>query len=362
MVTRREYLKDLLIIAGLASAATTAASSPRYRTARFWHAMGKNVICDLCPNGCVLPEGKTGICRSRRNIDGSLVTLGHSWPCAVHVDPVEKKPLYHVLPGAKTFSIGVAGCNLRCKNCQNYSLSQKSPLETENVYLPPEKVIEEAKRRSCTIIAFTYSEPTVWIEYMLDTATLARKAGIRSVLVSSGYINPAPFSELAEVIDAAQIDLKSFDDKIYRDLNEGKLQPVLDTLKLAKKKGVWVEIVNLVIPQWTDKPEMIRLMCRWIAEELGHDTPLHFSRFFPLYKLSHLYPTPQKDLLAARTIALEEKLSFVYVGNVPDLDSNTYCLKCGELLLSRSGYIVDNRNLESGHCGKCSAMIPGIWT
>lgn len=361
MKTRRELIKDLLLLAGTVAAGPSLASAPRYHAARYWSKMGNSILCELCPNGCVLPEGKTGDCRNRKNSEGKLVTLGYSRPCAVNVDPVEKKPLYHFLPGARTFSLAIAGCNLRCKNCQNYALSQKSPLETENYNLPPEKVIQEARRLDCKIIAYTYSEPTVWIEYVLDTAALARKAGLKNVLVTSGYINQGPFSELAELIDAAHIDLKSFDNRIYQDLNAGKLQPVLDTLKLARKKGVWVEIINLVVPQWTDKPEMIRSMCRWIAKELGTEVPLHFSRFFPLYKLAHLYPTPSEVLLSARKIALEEKLKFVYIGNVMEMDSNTYCLSCGELLISRSGYVIKNRNLKSGSCGKCGTAIPGVW-
>ena len=343
----------------LAAAVATGVSPET--TARFWHREGNAAACEICPHGCILRVGKTGKCRNRTNRNGRLVALGYGRPCAVHIDPIEKKPFYHVLPGARTYSLGVAGCNLRCKNCQNYQISQRSPLETENVFLPPEKAVEEALRRKCTVVAFTYTEPTVWLEYVIDTATLAKKAGLRTVMVSSGYINAAPFETVMPLLDAVRIDLKSFSDRVYRDLNAGTLQPVLDTLLRAKKGNLWLEIINLVVPQWNDRPEELRRLCRWVAANLGSDTPVHFSRFYPMYQLSQGYPTPVATLKKAVAIAREEKLSYVYIGNVADAGSVTICPSCGKTVLDRSGYIVTVNRLKNGRCGYCGTVIPGVW-
>jgi pyruvate formate lyase activating enzyme len=360
MITRRELVMSLTACAGAAVCGHAQVSGKKYQ-ARFWHKSGDAVYCDLCPHECVLPEGKTGICRNRKNVKGTLVSLGYAYPCAIHADPIEKKPLYHMLPGSKTFSLGIAGCNLRCKNCQNYTISQNSPLQTNNTYLPPAKAVEEAIKMGCSSIAYTYSEPVVWIEYVLDTALLARKAGLKNVLVSAGYINQEPLMELCKVIDGANIDLKSFDDNVYHNLNAGKLKFVLETLVTAKKAGVWVEIVNLIVPQWTDNQKMIREMCRWIKHNLGSTTPLHFSRFFPMHKLANLYPTPADTLENARKIALEEGLRFVYIGNVSGINSDTHCLSCGELLISRKGYYTELNALTGGVCAKCKQTVPGLW-
>ena len=323
--------------------------------------MGKDIQCDLCPHRCTLVEGVTGVCRGRRNRDGVLTTLGYGYPCAVNVDPIEKKPLYHFLPGTLAYSLAVAGCNLRCKNCQNYTISQTSPLDTEVPYVTPQRIVDEAKKSGANTIAYTYSEPTVWIEYMYDIAILGRKAGLKNVMVTSGFINPQPLAELAPYLDGMHIDLKSYDETVYQNLNAGSLQPVLDAIVTAKKHGVWVEIINLVVPQWTDNLDMIRRMCIWIRDHAGADTPLHFSRFFPLYKLAQLYPTPENVLKRAQEIAHAEKLRFVYVGNVPDIDSNTYCPTCKALLVERIGYLVKVRGMKGAACAKCGAKIPGVW-
>lgn len=361
MTNRRELILSLTALAGTAVTGIAQDPSVNYYKARYWRKMGHSIACELCPHGCVLTEGKVGICRNRQNINGTLYSTGYSYPCAVHTDPIEKKPLYHMLPGIKTYSLAIAGCNLRCKNCQNYSISQNSPSQTQNTYLPPDKAVEDAVSRGCSAIAYTYSEPVVWIEYVMDTARLARKAGLKNILVSSGYVKSAPFEELCSFIDGAHIDLKSFDDNVYRNLNAGQLNPVLQTLKIAKKAKVWIEIVNLVIPQWSDDLNMIRSMCRWIKQNLGSETPLHFSRFFPLYKLANLYPTPIETLNEARNIAIEEELHFVYIGNVPEFDSNTYCPSCGELLIFRKGYRVIIKALNGGKCAKCKTSVPGVW-
>jgi pyruvate formate lyase activating enzyme len=367
--SRREILKSFAVLP-LFPAVNVFNSNLLYANdakgshdARYWHKVDKNIIqCDLCPNGCTLAPGATGICRGRQNRNGSLKTLGYGYPCAIHLDPVEKKPLYHFLPGSKSFSIAIAGCSLRCKNCQNYTISQVSPLSTDVPYVHPRELVRQAVESGAQSIAYTYSEPTVWIEYMYDTAMLAKKANLKNILVSSGYVNNTPFSDLAPVIDAAHIDLKSFDDSLYKSLNSGTLNPVLDTIKAAKQKGIWVEIVNLVIPKWTDNIEMIRPMCRWIHDTTGNDTPLHFSRFFPMYQLSNLPVTSTEILISAQKIAREEKLSFVYIGNVPELDTNTYCPSCNTLLIERKGYRTIVKGITQSKCVKCKLHIPGIWS
>lgn len=369
ILSRRELLKSFGVLPLFPSAHLLGSSLLQENElkgsheARYWHKIDKKHIqCDLCPNGCNLVSGATGICRSRQNVNGSLKTLGYGYPCAIHLDPVEKKPLYHFLPGSKSFSFAIAGCSLRCKNCQNHTISQVSPLSTDVPYLHPRELIQQVIESGAQSIAYTYSEPTVWIEYMFDTASLAKKANIKNILVSSGYVNNIPFSELAPVIDAAHIDLKCFDDEIYKKLNNGKLNPVLDTIIAAKKKGIWIEIVNLVIPKWTDNLEMIRSMCRWICDSIGKDTPVHFSRFFPMYQLSNLPVTSTDILISAQKIAREEKLSFVYVGNVPEIDINTYCASCNTILIERKGYRTDIKGIAQSKCVKCRATIPGIWS
>jgi pyruvate formate lyase activating enzyme len=365
MINRREMLRNIAAAcAGITACRGRVFSQESKGThpARYWHAAGGGtVMCDLCPHGCVLTNGKTGVCRSRQNRDGALVALGYGYPCAAHTDPIETKPLYHFLPGSRAYSIAVAGCNLRCRNCQNYTISQVSPLDTDVPFVPPRQVVEEAKRNGAQVIAYTYSEPTVWVEYLYDVAKLARKAGLGNVSVTSGYINPEPLADLAPYLDGMHIDLKGFDDEVYRNLNAGKLKPVLDTILLAKKKGVWVEIVNLVVPQWTDNPDMIRKMAVWLRENAGAETPLHFSRFFPLYQLAHLYPTPEDILIKAKQTALEERLDYVYVGNVPGIDSDTCCPQCGHTLVERRGYLVKVTGMKGEKCGKCGLTIPGVW-
>ena len=365
MGTRRECLGALgshFTVAAAGGVAPLFASvAPAYHEARYWHRQGDAVLCELCPHGCVLREGKTGKCRNRQNRGGRLLALGYGSPCAVHVDPIEKKPFYHVLPGARTYSLGVAGCNLRCRNCQNYTISQRSPLETDTMRLPPGRAVEEALREACTVVAFTYTEPSVWIEYVLDTAAAARKAGLRAVMVTSGYINAAPFEEAASVLDAVRIDLKSFSDKVYQDLNAGRLQPVLDTLLRARRRGVWLEVINLVVPQWNDAPDQLRALCRWIADNLGVETPLHFSRFYPLYQLANGYPTPVATLKKAVAVAHEEGLLYVYIGNVAAVGTDTVCPACGKTVIARSGYTVTENNLAGGKCGFCGKTIAGLW-
>jgi pyruvate formate lyase activating enzyme len=278
------------------------------------------------------------------------------------VDPVEKKPFYHLLPASTSFSIATAGCNFRCKFCQNWEISQVPPEDTYNYELPPERVVELARKAGSRSIAYTYVEPTIFYEYMLDTAKLARKEGILNVCHSNGFINPVPLKELCKFLDAANVDLKGFTEDFYGGMAQGRLAPVLQTLKTLKSEGVHVEITNLVIPTQNDNPESVRKMCAWIKDELGADTPIHFSRFYPLYKLRNLPPTPVATLERNRKIALEVGLEHAYIGNVPGHEGEkTYCPRCKKMVIFRQGYSIGEVNLNKGKCKFCGKPISGIW-
>jgi pyruvate formate lyase activating enzyme len=323
---------------------------------------GKKIRCDLCPRECVVSEGKRGYCEVRENRDGKYYSLVYGNPVTWHVDPIEKKPFFHVLPASVSFSIATTGCNFDCKFCQNYEISQARPEETANFDMPPELVVAAAKKTGCRSIASTYVEPTIFYEYMYDIGVLAKKEGILNVCHSNGYINQKPLKALCKVLDGACIDLKGFTEEYYRTLTEGRLQPVLDALKTLKAEGVHVEIVNLVVPTKNDSMEEIRQMCLWIREELGLDTPLHFSRFYPMYKLKNLPPTPVQTLEEARKLAISVGLHYVYIGNVPGHEGeNTYCPTCKKLLIQRIGYRILQNHLIGRKCPSCGHPQPGIW-
>lgn len=325
--------------------------------------MSKSVQCTLCPRRCILEEKMRGNCRVRINLDGKLQTLVYGNPCAVHVDPVEKKPIFHMLPGSTSFSIATAGCNLHCKYCQNWSISQVPPEETNNLDMPPEKVVEYAIRGGCQSIAYTYSEPIVFYEYVIDTAKIAKPKGLKNVIVTAGYINPEPLRELCKYIDAAHIDLKGFTEDFYQDVCSGSLQPVLNTIKTAKEEGVWIEIINLIIPTLNDDFNKIEEMCVWIKENVGKDVPLHFSRFYPMYKLKNLPLTPEETLNKAREVAMKVGLNYVYIGNIPGHPGeSTYCPSCKKIVIGRIGYFIKENNLSNGKCKFCGYEIPGVWT
>ncbi len=280
--------------------------------------------CNLCPHQCLLQDGKIGICRTRVNEGGKLYTLAYGNPCAAHIDPIEKKPLYHFYPASQIFSISTAGCNLRCLNCQNWSLSQVSPRETRNYELMPEEVVDFCLKKDCKSIAYTYGEPIVYYEYTIDTAKIAKEKGIKNVMVSAGYINEKPLRELCQYIDAANIDLKGFDATTYEKLNSAKLHPVLNTLKVLAEEGVWLEITNLVVPTYSDDLDEITRMCNWLVENNLENYPLHFSRFSPMHKLDDLPSTPVETLKKAHAIALEAGIKYVYIGNVPRKQCREY--------------------------------------
>jgi len=322
------------------------------------------VQCKLCPFRCFLPEGARGICRVRMNVGGRLKTLVYAQPVSVHIDPIEKKPIYHMLPGSSIFSIATVGCNLRCSFCQNWEISQSFPEQAKgsDQLLTPEQVVDAAIKSNCNSIAYTYAEPTVFYEYVLDTAKLAKQKGLRNVMVSAGYINPEPLRKLAPYFDVIKIDLKGFNKDFYRKVVGGNLEYVLATLKELKKLGVLTEIVNLVVPSLNDNMGEISRMCEWIYINLGPDTPLFFSRFSPQYKLGNLPATPVETLEQARSIALKAGLKFVYIGNVSGHQGeNTYCPRCGKVLIHRYGYAILENNIRNGVCVFCGEKIPGIW-
>lgn len=314
--------------------------------------------CMLCPHNCVILEGKTGICGVRKNINGKIFSLVYGKPCSIAIDPVEKKPLYHFYPGQNILSLGTVGCNFKCIGCQNYEIARGTPDESDNVGYAPEEIIKLAKQKNCSMIAYTYTEPTIFYEYMIDIAKLAKKNGLKNVIVSNGYINPAPLIELCKYIDAANIDLKFFNNDNYLKYSGAKLNPVLETLKILKQQNVWLEITNLIIPGWSDDLVEFENMCKWIKDNLGKDVPLHISRFFPHYKLQDVKPTSLEILEKAENIA-KQYLNYVYTGNV-FRESNTYCIKCNNLLIDRQGYVINNK-VKGGVCSKCNKKLPGVY-
>ena len=320
------------------------------------------IQCELCPHRCRVARGKRGLCRVRENRDGKYYSLVYGNPCAVHLDPIEKKPFSHVLPGTTSFSLATAGCNFQCKFCQNWEISQAFPEDVYSYDVPPELIVSRAKEIGARSVAYTYVEPMIFYEYMSDISLLAKKAGLLNVTHSNGFINPAPLKNLCKVLDAANIDLKGFTENFYRELCGGELSPVLETLKTLKKEKVHLEITTLIIPTKNDEMSVIKEMCIWIKKELGEDTPIHFSRFYPLYKLKTLPPTPVSTLEMAREVALSAGLEYVYVGNIPGhAGENTFCPKCKKMVIQRTGYMVGEIHLKDGKCRYCGKPISGIW-
>lgn len=323
---------------------------------------GPYVRCTLCPHRCILADGERGTCRVRENRAGRLYSMVYGNPCAINIDPIEKKPFYHFLPTAAAFSIATAGCNLRCLYCQNWTISQVPPEETETADLPPEGVVAAALKSKLPVIAYTYTEPTIYFEYMVAMARLAREAGLRNVVISAGFINPEPLRELCAAVDAIKIDLKGYDEEFYRKVCSAELKPVLEAIQTIYQAGVHLEIVNLVVPSLNDRLDQLRALSRWMAREISPDVPLHFSRFQPQYKLTNLPPTPIETLEKARETALEEGMRFVYVGNVPGHPGdNTYCPRCSKPIIARKGFAVTEYHLRGNSCAYCGAAIPGVW-
>ncbi len=324
---------------------------------------GGEIQCELCPHRCRVPRGERGLCRVRENREGKYYSLVYGNPCALHLDPIEKKPFFHVLPGTGSFSLATAGCNFKCKFCQNWEISQASPEDVYSHDVSPEMVVRMAKEVKASSVAYTYVEPTIFLEYMLDTGKLVKKSGMLNVCHSNGFINPKPLGDLCRILDAANIDLKGFSDKFYNELCSGELNPVLETLKTLKKEKVHLEITNLMIPTKNDDISSLREMCLWIKKELGQDTPVHFSRFYPLYKLKNLPPTPVSTLEKALQIAHSTGLEYVYIGNIPGHKAeNTFCPRCKRLIIRRTGFMVGDIHLRNGKCAYCGKPVPGIWS
>ena len=321
-----------------------------------------SVQCQLCPKNCIIGHGQSGDCRVRINLDGVLQSVVYGFPCSIHIDPVEKKPLFHFLPGSRILSIATVGCNLHCKNCQNWEISQANPEDSRAVSCGPAKLVALAKEHNCPSVAYTYTEPIVYYEYTYDSAKLARDAGVRNVLVTAGYINAEPWKELLRFVDAANIDLKAMTNDFYREICSATLEPVLDSLVLAKAGGVMVEVTNLIIPTLNDSNEQIRTLARWVRANMGSETPVHFSGFFPRYKMRHLPPTSLKTLTKAREIAMSEGLVYVYIGNMQSKEGqNTYCPGCRKLLIERKGFTITQNHVGAGQCPDCKREIYGVW-
>ena len=329
----------------------------------FYEALpDQKIRCTLCPHGCLVEPGGVGACGVRRNDDGRYYSLVYANPCAVHVDPIEKKPFFHVLPASLSFSLATAGCNFHCRFCQNWEISQKGPEETFNVSLDPARAAAQARSLGAASIASTYVEPTIFMEYMLDLGREAHGAGLLKVMHSNGFVNPEPLDQLLKVLDAACIDLKSASPDFYREVCDGELEPVKATLRRLVKARVHTEIVHLMIPTLNDDPAETRELIRFVRDELSPEVPVHFTRFHPMYKLLNLPPTPLSTLERAHGLAKEMGLKFPYVGNVAGHPAeNTYCPQCGQTLIARRGYAIGVVRLAKGKCPDCGRVIPGIW-
>jgi len=336
---------------------------PYTREALFYRKLpGGRVQCTLCPRGCKVGNLERGYCGVRENRGGAYHTLVFGNPCAFHNDPIEKKPFFHFLPSTAVFSLSTAGCNMNCSFCQNWEISQSRPEQVQFIPLMPKDVVRTAREAGAVSIAGTYAEPTVYIEYMLAIAAEARKQGLRTVVVSAGYIEKEPLRRLCKSVDAIKIDLKGFTEEFYRRNCVATLKPVLASLKTIRESGVWLEVVNLVIPTLNDGDREIAAMCRWLAKSLGTGVPLHFSRFMPMYRLKNLPSTPVATLERAHAIARAEGLEYVYLGNVPGHPTeSTTCPKCKAVVIGRAGFAVKSLHVKNGRCAFCGASIAGVW-
>lgn len=331
---------------------------------RWWHPVedGARIKCNLCPRQCVMKDGDRGFCFVRQNIGGEMILTTYGMSTGFCVDPVEKKPLNHFLPGSSVLSFGTAGCNLGCRFCQNWSISKSREIAALSEKATPDEIAEAAVKLECKSVAFTYNDPVLWAEYAIDTAKACHERGIKTIAVTAGYITPEARPEFYSVMDAANVDLKAFTELFYQHLCLAHLDPVLDTLKWLKKEtGVWFEITNLVIPEENDSAEEIARMCDWILNNLGDDVPIHFTAYHPDFKLNRP-PTPHATLIRARNQAIEAGIKFAYVGNVYDVErESTYCPKCHECLIERDWFELGVYRLKGNKCSFCKTKIPGIF-
>jgi pyruvate formate lyase activating enzyme len=363
------------ITAGAGSVCLFCADLPNWRDdgawgqkslfeARFYEKLDrKRVQCAVCPRNCVIDDGRRGICGTRENQGGVLFSLVYGQIAAEHLDPIEKKPFYHVFPGSQSYSIATAGCNMSCKFCQNWELSQAKPEELKSRVSSPGDIAGLAALQGAKTIAYTYNEPTVFTEFVYDCAQAGNKRGIRSVVVSNGYISQEPLDRLVDVIAAYKVDFKAFSKSFYRDITGGDRDAVLATIKRLRSRNVWTELVHLTIPTLNDRDEDFIGMAEWLMGEIGPQIPVHFTRFYPQYRLTNLPATPVSTLERARSILMDKGLRFVYIGNVPGHPGNsTYCPKCGTEVIVRQGFVTDLVRLRDGSCMKCGTAIPGVWT
>jgi pyruvate formate lyase activating enzyme len=317
--------------------------------------------CYLCAHNCVIIPGKFGICGVRQNRDGELYTHVYGEAAAFHVDPIEKKPLYHFLPGSVSYSVAAVGCNFKCSFCQNWEISQapKINVNVKTFELKPERIVEEALRYGCKSVSYTYTEPTIFFEYAYDTACLAKKKDIRNIFVTNGYMTEQALVKIKPYLDACNVDLKSFSDKFYKNICGGRLQPVLDSIKRMKEAGIWIEITTLIIPGENDSDDELAKISEFIAS-VGTEIPWHISRFYPNYKYQDGQPTSVETLRTAKKIGEAAGLKYVYIGNAAE-GNNTYCHTCKKLLAERSGFDVKAYNIKEGNCPKCGGIIEGVW-
>jgi len=395
MISRRDFLMTLAKLAAMAGGAGMILADPDWQSflsdgnsglafgdtyqdelfrlaprARYWKSLAIKgeaseeaiIRCLLCANGCAIVDGQRGRCRARMNIKGELKSLVYGRPVSIHTDPIEKKPFYHYLPGAAAYSLATAGCPLRCKFCQNWEISQASPEDHQVAFTPPARIVAGAKTGKAPVIAFTYNEPTVFTEYMIDIARDARKQGLHSVMISCGFMNEAPLAEMCKALDAIKIDLKGYSEDFYRTACGAELKPVLRSIKQIAKSRVHLEIVNLVVPTLNDSNAMLQELIKWIAGEIGPDVPVHFTRFHPDYQLQNLPSTPVATLERAYNLAISKGLHYPYVGNVPGHPGNhTYCPKCKKIVIERQGFFTTAMNIKDGHCKFCGRAIAGVW-
>ena len=365
-LTRREFITGSAAFVTLLSTGllpTDAETKEQLFEARYYERLeNEEIQCKLCPKECKIGDRERGYCGARENRKGTYYSLVYGQPCAIHLDPIEKKPFFHVMPGTMALSFSTVGCNVECKFCQNWEISQSRPEQVYTRFTPPDAIVDKALAVKADSIAYTYGEPVIFIEYMQDTAKIARSKGVKSVVVTNGYINKKPLDDLCNLVDAIKIDLKAFDDKYYVDIVSGNLKPVLDSITHIFKRGIWLEIVYLMVPTLNDDMSKIRDMAKWILDNTADYVPVHFSRFFPQYRLKNLPPTPVSSLETAANILKEEGMKFVYIGNVPgNKFENTYCPSCSKEIISREGYRVKEMHVRYGRCEYCGAKIPGLW-
>ena len=336
-----------------------------YKEAMLYEPLEGNAVhCFLCNHHCRIKEGEAGFCRVRKNIEGKLYTLAYGKTVAANSDPIEKKPLYHFLPGTLSFSIATMGCNFHCGFCQNWQISQ---IEEEGLPelpgrpLSPKQIVEEAQKAGCKSIAYTYTEPTIFFEYAHDTAKIAKEAGLANVFVTNGFMTKEALETISEYLDAANVDLKSFDNEFYKTVCQGRLKPVLNTIGTMKELGIWVEVTTLIIPDQNDGDEELKNIAGFIAG-VSPDIPWHISRFQPGYQYKDAYPTPAETLRKAYDIGKEAGLRFIYIGNLPGEERDTLCPSCETTVIRRGGYFASENRLKGSQCPECGATLPGVFS